>query len=294
MISERIRMGAKLELARRDFAYYCHLKAPGFYKKDRAFLYDLCNTFQDFYQSDDEVLIVNMPPRHGKSRTVGCLDEWILGNNQTEKIMTGSYNETLSTVFSKNVRNTIQEEKVDKDKIIYSDIFPNVQIKQGDKDWNGTPMASFIYSQVYTVAEVTQGGKRAYLDPNGVKQLSMLIILLNNRGKFMKNITLGQIATAILLLSTLGGAFFSVYKLIKKFETTNKHLMENYKALLRVTFMMEEMPLSERLKAGHEYIKIGGNGAVKARYELVKEAYKKEHGLKTNKEYLEAIEEMHD
>lgn len=46
--------------------------------------------------------------------------------------MTGSYNETLSTTFSKNVRNAIQEEKADNDKIIYSDIFPGVQIKRGD------------------------------------------------------------------------------------------------------------------------------------------------------------------
>lgn len=50
--------------------------------------------------------------------------------------MTGSYNETLSTMFSKNVRNTIQEAKADKDKIIYNDIFPNTHIKQGDGAMN--------------------------------------------------------------------------------------------------------------------------------------------------------------
>ena len=46
--------------------------------------------------------------------------------------MTGSYNETLSTNFSKNVRDTIAEEKGDDTKIVYSDIFPNVKIKKGD------------------------------------------------------------------------------------------------------------------------------------------------------------------
>jgi len=50
--------------------------------------------------------------------------------------MTGSYNETLSTTFSKNVRNAIQEVKGDKDKIVFSDIFPNVSIKQGDGAMN--------------------------------------------------------------------------------------------------------------------------------------------------------------
>ena len=126
----------KKALARKDFFEYCNLKAPNFYKKDRNFLKRFCKDLQDFYKSDDEVLIVNMPPRHGKSRTVGCFVEWVLGNNLHEKIMTGSYNETLSTTFSKGVRNTIMEEKADADKIIYSDIFPGVAIKRGDGAMN--------------------------------------------------------------------------------------------------------------------------------------------------------------
>lgn len=46
--------------------------------------------------------------------------------------MTGSYNETLSTSFSKMVRDSITEKKADKDKVIFSDIFPQTNIKQGD------------------------------------------------------------------------------------------------------------------------------------------------------------------
>ena len=81
-------------------------------------------------------MIVNVPPRHGKSRTAGLLVEWVLGNDQTQKIMTGSYNETLSTMFSKNVRNDIQEEKADENRIVFSDIFPGVSIKRGDGAMN--------------------------------------------------------------------------------------------------------------------------------------------------------------
>lgn len=124
--------GAQCELARREFFFYCHLKAPDFYKEERKYLIDLCNAFQDFVQSDDEVMVVNEPPRHGKSRTAGLLVEWVLGNDQRQKIMTGSYNETLSTMFSKNVRNDIMEEKADQIRIVFSDIFPNVRIKRGD------------------------------------------------------------------------------------------------------------------------------------------------------------------
>ena len=117
-------------------SFYCHLKAPDFYKEDRQYLVELCNEFQDFIRSDEKVMIVNEPPRHGKSRTAGLLVEWVLGNNQKQKIMTGSYNETLSTMFSKNVRNDIQEEKADQNRIVFSDIFPGVSIKRGDGAMN--------------------------------------------------------------------------------------------------------------------------------------------------------------
>ncbi len=133
---ENIIRGAKIELARREFFFYCNLKAPDFYKEDRGYLVELCNGFQDFIESDDEVLIVNEPPRHGKSRTAGLLVEWVLGKDQSQKIMTGSYNETLSTMFSKNVRNDIQEVKADQNKVVFSDVFPGVQIKQGDGAMN--------------------------------------------------------------------------------------------------------------------------------------------------------------
>lgn len=133
---ELIKLYAKIELARREFFWYCNLKAPDFYKPERKYLVTLCNELQDFYESDDEVLIINLPPRHGKSRTAQLLVEWILGKNQQEKIMTGSYNEILSTVFSKNVRNSIQEVKVDLYKPVFSDVFPGVKIKQGDAAMN--------------------------------------------------------------------------------------------------------------------------------------------------------------
>lgn len=57
-----IKLGAKIELARRDFFYFCNVMAPEFYKSNRKYLIELCNVMQSFYESDDEVLIVNMPP----------------------------------------------------------------------------------------------------------------------------------------------------------------------------------------------------------------------------------------
>lgn len=132
-----IRQQARFELARRDFFYYCHLMASDFYKPSRRYLVELCNDLQGFLSDNEHnVLVINEPPRHGKSRTAGMFVQWLLGNDNDKKIMTGSYNETLSTVFSKNVRNAIQEMKADEDVVVFNDIFPDTHIKYGDAAMN--------------------------------------------------------------------------------------------------------------------------------------------------------------
>lgn len=131
-----IAVGAKCELARRHFFDYCCLKSPDFYKPDRKFLKQLCDTLQDFPNSDKKVLLVDLPPRHGKSRTLQLFVEWSLGHNHKIKIMTGSYNDALSTVFAKGVRNSIQEIHADDLRPVYSDIFPDTRIKAGDGAMN--------------------------------------------------------------------------------------------------------------------------------------------------------------
>lgn len=138
MDKELIRLYAQMELAKREFWYYCKLKAPDFYKSDREYLVSQCNEMQSFLESDEQLLVIDEPPRFGKSRTVGCLVEWVLGRSKdkSEKIMTGSYNEVLSTTFSKGVRNTIMQEKADKAKVVYSDIFPDTKIQRGDAAMN--------------------------------------------------------------------------------------------------------------------------------------------------------------
>ena len=88
-IKEELIKQARLELARRDFFEYCKLTAPDFYKEYRSFLKSMCNELQNFYQSDEQIMVINLPPRHGKSRTAGKLVEWIFGQNNKEKVMTG-------------------------------------------------------------------------------------------------------------------------------------------------------------------------------------------------------------
>lgn len=119
-------------LARKNFWEYCKLKAPDFYKEDREFLKNLANTLQDFMESEKKIIVINMPPRHGKSRTATLFVQWLFGvYKQYIKVMTGSYNEILSGTFARQVRDTISEEHTD-GVLSYCDIFPNTKIKRGE------------------------------------------------------------------------------------------------------------------------------------------------------------------
>lgn len=133
-ILERPESQRRLEilLARKDFWNFCKLMMPKFYKEEREYLYEFCSSLQDFVEnSDKHFLVINLPPRHGKSLTAQLFTAWLFGLNNQNKVMTASYNETLSTTFARSVRNMIQTRKVD-DGIVYSDIFPNTKVKYGE------------------------------------------------------------------------------------------------------------------------------------------------------------------
>lgn len=77
-------------------------------------------------------------------------------------------------------------------------------------------------------------------------------------------------------------AIIAAYKSIRKWdkwrEDKDKHDIENYKATLRLTIMMPEMPLSERIEAGDIYVnQLHGNGGVKQKYKELLEKYAEEH-----------------
>lgn len=118
------------ELAKRDLWHFCHIKAPDFYNDNTPYLQEICETIQDFESNDIEMLVVNMPPRHGKSRTAVNAVQWLLGKNPHYKIMTCSYNEKLSRKFSKQTRNAIQEQ-TRPNKVAFCDVFQDVKIKRG-------------------------------------------------------------------------------------------------------------------------------------------------------------------
>lgn len=124
---------AKMELARREFWQYCKFTSPDFYTEERLFLHDMASRLQWFIEeAREKILVVNLPPRHGKSRTATKFVQWLFGKYGTDiKVMTGSYNETLSGTFAKQVRDCIAE-KPTLGVTVYNDIFPKTKIKYGE------------------------------------------------------------------------------------------------------------------------------------------------------------------
>jgi hypothetical protein len=79
------------------------------------------------------------------------------------------------------------------------------------------------------------------------------------------------IASLLTALGVIITTAVKVYKFIRKWEKwveeTSEHELDNYLSIKRLTIMSHEMPLSERIAAGEKYIKYGGNGEVKHKYE---------------------------
>jgi predicted phage terminase large subunit-like protein len=140
----------KIELSRREFWQYCKLTSPDFYSNDRGFLHDLADKLQWFVEdAEQQIMVVNMPPRHGKSRTATKFVQWLFGKYGIDKkVMTGSYNETLSGTFAKAVRDVIAE-KPTEGILTYGDIFPGTKIKYGEaaaQKWSleGSQQANYL------------------------------------------------------------------------------------------------------------------------------------------------------
>ena len=129
-----IQRSIAVKRARREFWSFCCLLYPEFYKEERLYLKDLCHTLQAFYENQiqKQILIINMPPRHGKTFTARLFVLWVFGQNPRTKIITGSYNQILSKLFAQQTRDGILVENEGMKQEYFHDIFPDTCIKQGD------------------------------------------------------------------------------------------------------------------------------------------------------------------
>ena len=129
----------RLRRSRESFWEYCKTKNPIFFKKERKYLFNLANVLQDLYEGNLKSnnkpcrkLMLNIPPRHGKTYMISMFNQWLLGKNKQNRVLTTSYNDTLSSRFAKSVRDSIQETNESPLSITYNDIFPETKIKKGD------------------------------------------------------------------------------------------------------------------------------------------------------------------
>lgn len=147
---------------RESFWEYEKLKNPRFYKEDRWHLKEIARSLQALVEDriirmnaaeqwhiaePEEIarlqeagiqynickkLMLNIPPRHGKSYSLSEFEQWYLGKNNMGSVITVSYNDILSERFSGNVRDGIDATKLDPRVTVFSDVFPGVRIKPGD------------------------------------------------------------------------------------------------------------------------------------------------------------------
>ncbi len=89
------------------------------------------------------------------------------------------------------------------------------------------------------------------------------------------------IASVLTALGVIITTAVKIYKFIRKWEKwveeQTEHSLDNYLSIKRLTIMSHEMPLSERITAGEKYIKYGGNGEVKLKYNELLEIYKQKN-----------------
>ena len=84
-------------------------------------------------------LIINCPPRHGKSELASRLfPAWYIGRNTGESIIQASYNEKFSWDFGREVRQIIEDKS-------YRQIFPKVQINTASVDRVETMSGSKLF-----------------------------------------------------------------------------------------------------------------------------------------------------
>lgn len=163
-----LRILALKKLAKDDFWFFCRAMDSKFFCEEKEYLKNLAYELQHFHDCSTEeldTLIVNAFPRMGKSYILQLFEVWCKMKHPLSKSIVVCYNENLSMLFSKSVRNMIATPKYDKYTLIPSDIFPRVGLKQGSKTmkmWSldKSPQISFLAtSPGGTVTGMAAGGK---------------------------------------------------------------------------------------------------------------------------------------
>jgi len=128
-VSKYIKLYARQELARRSFWNFCLYSDEQFFK-ERLFLKEIANAFQEIEEGTIKSLSVSMPPRAGKSYITSLFCAWTLGKNPTESVMRNTCTATLYQKFSYDVRAIVRGEK-------FREVFPEIILSEDKQNLGG-------------------------------------------------------------------------------------------------------------------------------------------------------------
>jgi predicted phage terminase large subunit-like protein len=100
---------AKKELARRDYRDYVEYVHHGHYSHFKHTEL-ICETLQRIANGEQLSVLIEMPPRHGKSMTVTeTFPSYYLGRNPDKRVIAAAYSDGLATKFGRLNRNKFNE-----------------------------------------------------------------------------------------------------------------------------------------------------------------------------------------
>lgn len=111
--------------ASKDFLSFVRLVWPKFI--EGAHFRQMARAFQDIADGKKTRLIINMPPRHGKSEFTSFLfPAWFIGRFPHKKLMIATHTASLATGFGGKIRNLMAGD-------LYQRIFPGVKLAEDTK-----------------------------------------------------------------------------------------------------------------------------------------------------------------
>ena len=114
-----------LEDAKKNFLSFVRFIWPqficGYHHKEMA------NQFERLVNNECNRIIINIPPRHGKSELTSYLYlAWLMGNHPESKIIQATHTAELAMRFGRKVRNLMDSDA-------YKEVFPDVRLAADSK-----------------------------------------------------------------------------------------------------------------------------------------------------------------
>ncbi len=173
---------AHRELARRhfsDFASYVYREY-----KSNWHLTKMCQALEDVYNGKIRFLLIEMPPRHGKSLHVSQLfPAWVFGKNADNGVIVASYSGDLATDHGRETRNLMGE--LEYKNVFETELAPDSTAK-GKFHTNGKG----TYNASGVGGSVTGKGAQFFIvdDPFKDRKEADSVLIRDDRWKWLKSV----------------------------------------------------------------------------------------------------------